>query len=429
MSRLPLEGIRVLDFTWVLAGPFCTKVLADLGAEVIKVERYPEGDITRHLFLLIERDGKRLSSYYLNLNRGKKSICINLRSEKGREIIYKLVQKVDVVVENYQYGVMQRLGMDYETLKKYNPKIIYCSISAFGRYGPYKEYPGYDLLAQTLSGYIWGQADASIATTSIGDTYAALHAALAIVSALYRREKTGQGEYIDISMSDCLLHTHENILAGLLLLKSIAEHEGKALKQKLDEEWGGEFPLDMIRMGPQHPAYPGYGVYKCKNGYISIAILNNEQWIRLLKGMGPEYYEKYKDIKVAGIKGFAERLKVAKLVNEIIESWTEKHTCEEIESTLKRKDVDIPCLKVPTFLEILDNEHYKVREMFVEIEQPYFGKVKVFGCPIKMASVKLGAFKPSPRLGEHNDEVLKWLNYTDEEIRKLYQEGILYREE
>lgn len=156
--------------------------------------------MTRYLFMYFEKEGRSLSSYYLNLNRGKKSICVNLRKEKGREIIYKLVEKCDVLVENFQPSVMKRLGLDYETVRKINPRIVYCSISCFGQYGPYNAFPGYDLLAQTLSGYIWGQADFSIATTSIGDTFAGTHAVFAIVASLLKREKTGEGEYIDISM-------------------------------------------------------------------------------------------------------------------------------------------------------------------------------------------------------------------------------------
>jgi len=420
---LPLEGYRVLDFSWALAGPWCTKLLNDLGMEVIKVERYPYGDMTRYLFIYFEKEGRNLSSYYLNLNRGKKSICVNLRKEKGREIIYKLIEKCDVLVENFQPGIMKKLGLDYETVRKINPKIVYCSISCFGQYGPYSTFPGYDLLAQTLSGYVWGQADSSIATTSIGDTFAGTHAAFAIVASLLKREKTGKGEYIDISMADCLLHSHENILAGLLLIKSFAEKEGKKLNEKIDELFGEKFPEDMLKIGSVHPAYGGYGVYKCKDGYVAIAILNEEQWSRLIKGMGPKY-EHLKKIKYFGVAGL-ERFKAAKEMNESIESWTTKHTCAEIEEALRRPDIDIPCLKVPSFYEVLENEHYKAREMFVEVEQPFFGKVKVFGCPIKMASVKCGNFEHSPLLGEHNEEILKWLGYSENEVHKLYEEEVL----
>jgi crotonobetainyl-CoA:carnitine CoA-transferase CaiB-like acyl-CoA transferase len=427
---LPLEGYRVLDFTWGLAGPFCTKLLCDLGMEVIKVERPPQGDMTRYLFFCIEREGKSLSSYYLNLNRGKKSISIDLRKEGGRKIAYKLVEKCDVLVENFQPGVMKKLGFDYDTVRKINPKIVYCSISCYGQYGPYSKFPGYDLMAQTLSGYIWGQADLSIATTSIGDTFTGTHAAFAIVAALLKREKTGEGEYIDISMSDCLLHSHENILAALLLLKSFAEKEGKSVKEKLDELYGEELPEEMLKMGPHHPAYGGYGVYKCKDGYISIAMVTEWQWERLLKVMEPELprtiYEGLRKTKYFGAIGL-DRIRFSKKINDAISIWTSKHTVAEVEEALKRPDVDIPCFKVLSFFEILENEHFKAREMFVEVEQPGFGKVKVFGCPIKLASTKTGAFKPAPFLGEHNEEVLKCLGYSDEEIRKLYENNVIYK--
>ncbi|MEM1514680.1 MAG: CaiB/BaiF CoA-transferase family protein [Thermoproteota archaeon] len=427
---LPLEGYRVLDFTWALAGPFCTKLLSDLGMEVIKVERHPGGDMTRYLFFCVEREGRSLSSYYLNLNRGKKSVCINLRKDEGKEIAYKLVKKCDVLVENFQPGVMKKFGLDYETVRKINPKIIYCSISCFGQYGPYSLFPGYDLIAQTLSGYIWGQADFSIATTSIGDTFTGVHAAFAIVAALLKRERTGEGEYIDISMSDCLLHSHENILAALLFIKSFAEREGKSVKEKINELYGEHLPEEMLKMGPQHPAYGGYGAYKCKDGYISIAMVTEQQWERLLNIMKPELpelmYKDLKEIKYFGAIGL-NRIRFAKKINESIEYWTSKHTCAEIEEMLRRPDVDVPCFKVPTFFEILENEHYKAREMFVEIEQPHFGKVKVFGCPIKLASAKTGAFKPSPSLGEHNEEILKWLGYSSDEIYILYENNVILK--
>ncbi|PUA33007.1 MAG: hypothetical protein B9J98_02710 [Candidatus Terraquivivens tikiterensis] len=195
--------------------------------EVIKAERYPYGDMTRYLFIYFEKEDKSLSSYFLNLNRGKKSICVNLRTDKGREIIYKLIEKCDVIIENFQVGGNEEAWLrlrNCEESKSQNRLLLH---NTFGQHGSYSSFPEYDLLVQTLSGYIWRQADSSIATTSIGDTFAGTHAALAIVPSLLKREKTGEGEYIDISMSDCLLHSYENILAGLLLLKSFTEKEGK----------------------------------------------------------------------------------------------------------------------------------------------------------------------------------------------------------
>jgi len=190
--------------------------------------------------------------------------------------------------------------------------------------------------------------------------------------------------------------------------------------------FGAPFPDEMLKIGPVHPAYGGYGVYKCKNGHISIAILNEEQWLRLLKAMGPEY-DYLKKIRYFGVTGL-ERFKASKTMNEAIEDWTSKHTCEEIEEILKKPDIDIPCLRVPSFYEILENKHYQDREMFVEVEQPFFGKVKIFGCPIKMASVKSRTFKHAPLLGEHNEEILKWLGYSEDEVLELYKEEVLKRE-
>jgi len=182
----PMEGVTVLDFTWVLAGPFATRTLADMGAYIIKVERYNDGTNERHLPLIMEtKEGVKQSSYNINCNRGKKSICIDLKNPEGKKLIHELIKKSDVLIENFAPGVMDRLELDYDTVKKINEKIIYCSVSCFGHWGPYSHKPGYDMIAQGASGWTDQNVEPQIAPVSIGDMTASLHAAVAINGALY----------------------------------------------------------------------------------------------------------------------------------------------------------------------------------------------------------------------------------------------------
>ncbi len=267
----PLNGVTILDFTWVLAGPFATRTFADMGAYVIKVERYKDGTNERYLPLIVEHDGVKQSSYNINCNRGKKSICVNLKEPKGMELIHELIKKCDVLMENFAPGVMDRLKLDYDSVKKINPKIIYCSVSSFGHWGPYSHKPGYDMIAQGASGWTDQSEIPQIAPVSIGDMNAAVHAAVAICGALYSREKTGKGQNIDISMMDCLFSFHENTLPWYLLTSAIGK------------------PVDPPRIGRLHPGYAPYGIYKCKNGYIVIACLTQPRWEGLVKALGDKY--------------------------------------------------------------------------------------------------------------------------------------------
>ena len=252
MSNLkpgPLTGVTVLDFTWVLAGPHAAKTLADMGANVIKVEQYKAGANERWLPKRVEKNGVTQSSYTINVNRGKRSICVNMKSPKGMEIIQKLIKKSDILIENFAPDVMGKLKLDYEKVKVIKPDIIYCSISSFGHWGPYWDRPGYDMIAQGASGWSDQSKPSIIAPMSIGDTVAAIHATTAINAALYHRKVTGQGQNIDISMMDCLFSLHENTLPWYLI-STAAGQTGKE--------------LDIPKIGGQHPGYAPYGLYDGK---------------------------------------------------------------------------------------------------------------------------------------------------------------------
>ena len=269
-SQVPLSDITVLDFTWVLAGPHASKTLADMGANVIKVEQYKAGANERWLPLRITKNDVTQSSYTITVNRGKRSICVNMKTPKGMKLIQELIKKSDVLLENFAPGVMDRLKLDYDSVKKIKKDIIYCSISCFGHWGPYSHKPGYDMIAQGASGWT-GQSDPPIiAPVSIGDTTASMHACTAILAALHHRTKTGVGQNIDISMMDCLFSLHENTLPWFM----ISEAAGN--------------PIKPAKIGQKHPGYAPYGIYKGKNGFICIACLTEARWVPLVELMGRE---------------------------------------------------------------------------------------------------------------------------------------------
>lgn len=249
MTNLPpgsLQGVTVVDFTWVLAGPHCTKLLADMGATVIKIEPYGIGANERHLAIQKTCNGVTQSSYSINVNRGKKSFCVDLKKNQGKELVRALISQADVVVENYAPGVMQRLGLDYEAVKQIKEDIIYCSISCFGHWGPYSQKPGYDMIAQVASGWTAQSEVNQIAPNSIGDTMAGVHAALAVVAAVLVKKEQGIGQNIDIAMMDCLFSLHENSIPWYLLGQAVGE------------------PVHPGKIGRLHPGYAPYGLYQGK---------------------------------------------------------------------------------------------------------------------------------------------------------------------
>ncbi len=407
----PLDGVTVLDFTWVLAGPFATRTMADMGAYVIKVERYKDGTNERHLPLIREHNGVTQSSYNINCNRGKKSICVNLKDPKGTELIHELIKKSDVLIENFAPGVMERLNLDYESVKKINPSIIYCSVSCFGHWGPYYEKPGYDMIAQGASGWTDQSLSPQIAPVSIGDMNAAIHACVAINAALYNRTKTGKGQNIDISMMDCLFSFHENTLPWYLMTSAMGD------------------PVDPPKIGRLHPGYAPYGIYKGKNGYITIASLTQPRWESLVKTMGDEYTWLLSDPRAATVSTRCTEAN-APFIHKVVEEWVMAQ--DSVQEAERQMEVyGVPCMRTRSIKELADNdEHVKAREMMVEVEQPYIGKMKMYGSPLKMSETPCGPRGHGPFLGEHTEEVLAHtLGYSKEQVEKLYADNILHIEE
>jgi len=407
----PLDGVTVLDFTWVLAGPFATRTMADMGAYVIKVERYKDGTNERHLPLIREHNGVTQSSYNINCNRGKKSICVNLKEPKGRELIHELIKKSDVMIENFAPGVMDRLKLDYESVKKINPAIIYCSVSCFGHWGPYYQKPGYDMIAQSASGWTDQSETPQIAPVSIGDMNASIHACTAICAALYNRTKTGKGQNIDISMMDCLFSFHENTLPWYLMTSAMG------------------CPVEPPKIGRLHPGYAPYGIYKGKNGLIAIASLTQPRWEGLVKAMGDKYTWLLDEPRAANVSIRCTGDN-APFIHQVVEEWVmAQDSVQDAERQLEENGV--PCLRTRSIKELADtDEHIKAREMMVEIEQPYIGKMKMYGSPLKMSETPCAPRGHGPLLGEHTEEVLAHtLGYSRAQVDELYAANVLHIEE
>jgi len=404
----PLSGVTVLDFTWVLAGPHAAKTLTDMGADVIKVEQFNTGANERWQNLRIEHDGVTQSSYHIHLNRGKRSVCVNLKHPRGIEIIHGLLKKSDIVIENFAPGVMDRLKLDYESVKKVKPDIIYCSISCFGHWGPDSHKPGYDVIAQAASGWT-AQSDPHImAPLSIGDTTASMHACTAILAALYNRVMTGKGQNIDISMVDCLFSLHENAVPWYF----ISEATGN--------------PVRMPRTGQKSPANAPYGIYNAKNGCIAIACLTTARWPNLMELMGPEFAWMKEDPR---LQETASRLSTdnAPLIHEALEAWVSSQESVE-EAERKLEAAGIPYSRAKDLIELTTvDPQIEAREMRPKRYQPFIGTMKMYGSPLKFSETPSTIRGYAPFLGEHNKEILSTvLHYTADEIEALYTEEVIY---
>lgn len=394
-GKRPLDGVKVIDFTRVYAGPYCTMMLADLGAEVIKIEKQGTGDDT-HDFQPV-KDGE--SGYFTYLNRNKKSLSLNLKAKESIEIVKELATWADIVVENFSPGVVDRLGVGYEDLRAVNPRIIYGSISGFGQSGPYSKKPAYDLVCQAMGGYmtITGEAGGKPYKlgTSIADAAAGIHMAYALVAALYYREKTGVGQFVDVAMMDTVFSTLENFIVTKTLTGTAPSRNGNANL--------GSAPFNL---------------YETKDGYVTIACANNKLFEKLATAIG-----KTDLLKDPRYKENSLRKKNESTLNKAIEEWTSRHTTKDVCAMLEA--AAIPVGPILTIDELVEDPHLKARNMLVEIPHPKFGVIKYPGNPIKYSNTSDLCFNSAPLLGEHNEEVLKTiLQKSAEEIKALRDKGI-----
>jgi len=393
-----LAGIRVLDFSRNYAGPLCTRLMAEFGAEVIKVEIPQGGDGLRNLSPQTEG----LESYpFVILNRGKRSITLNLNSEEGRKICKQLVGKSDILVENFTPGVMDAFGLGYEQLKLLNPRLIYTSISGFGHTGPYRARVAYDTIIQAMGGMISvnGLPDSPPTKVGVGiaDFMGGLFPAIAILAALQHRANTGRGQFIDMSMQDCIWAITAIQFLGYYVTT-------------------GQEPK---KMGNNQIEVTPFSIYPAKDGHIVIAIVTVGQWERFLKIIGRE---DLKDIPEYGTQ--LTRVKYIDRINAVVEEWTRERTVDEMIKLLMA--ADLPCAPIPTFKQVVDDPQLASRNMVVEVEQLISGKVKVPGSVFKMSETPGDPRQPAPFLGQHNREVYsELLGFDQDTLGALQKEGVI----
>ncbi len=405
-SKGALQGIRVLDLTWVYAGPFATRQFADMGAEVIKIEPCEVGALERRYALVMERNGVKQSSYSVFLNRGKKSLSLDLKSEKGGEIIRELARRSDVMISNMAPGAMNELGLGYDAICEINPGVIYCTISCFGHQGPYAGEPGFDLIAQAASGWC-GQSDPPMpAPVAIGDANAGMHAVAAILAALYYREKTGRGQSIDLSMTDCLFHTHENSPPAFLF-------SNRTVPARPNSRW--------------YAAYSPYALIKGRNGLLAVAALSDALWERVVAAMGEDYEWLLTHPRTCELT-LRLSYENAPFVHQTIEDWVMRlDSVEEAERRLRAAGV--PAMVVRGFEEVADAPYLRERGMVVKAYQPFVGEIETYGSPFKMSRTPGEVRGHGPLLGENCREVLTTvLGYEEEQVDSLFEQGVIYKE-
>ncbi|PKL09194.1 MAG: carnitine dehydratase [Spirochaetae bacterium HGW-Spirochaetae-7] len=396
MSK-PLEGIRVLDLTRVLAGPFCTMMLSDLGAEIIKVEVPVTGDDSRMFGPF--RNGQSL--YFINVNRGKESIAIDLKTEAGKKLLVDLAKECDVLVENFRPGTMEKLGLGWETLKAANPRLIYAAVSGFGHTGPDSGRPAYDILVQAMGGVMsitgWPELPPTRVGLSMGDITAAIFCATGVTTALYQREKTGLGQKVDVSMLDCQLSILENAL----------------VRYQVD----GKAPTPL---GTRHPTITPFQAFRGSDGWFVIAVGNDALWKNFCGTV------KRPDLLAdARFTTNGDRTKhYADLIPEL-ERMFESRTCDEWLGVLEKAGV--PAAPVNTVDKVMKDRQLQARNMFVTVEDERAGTITVPGNPIKMESIPETATRPkAPSVGEHTDSILhNVLGLDDDAIASLHKQGAI----
>jgi crotonobetainyl-CoA:carnitine CoA-transferase CaiB-like acyl-CoA transferase len=400
---LALEGVKILDLSRLVPGAFCTMLLGDLGAEVLKIEAPGVTEFRGSLGALPGEGNRRAAAYYA-LDRNKKSIVVNLKSEAGREIFYCLSRRADVIVEGFRPGVAKRLGVDYETISKLNPKIIYCSLSGYGQDGPYHAFPGHDINYIAMAGVLGligsSEEPPVIPLNLIADfAGAALYGALGISVALVARNKTGKGQYLDMAYIDGAI--------SLMTWFSGYFFDGSMLKR--GESW-------------LHGAYPYYGIYETKDGkYITIGCLEPHFWENICRFLGKEEYISYH---------FAPEHTFHKPEDE---KWDEiRSSLKQIFLTKTRDEWfellihnDIPAGKVYTPDEVFSDPQVLHRQMVIEVEHPTLGKIKQVGIAPKFSSTPGKVRSVSPLPGEHTNEILQELGYKRKEIENLRREGVV----
>jgi len=389
-----LAGIKIIDLSRLLTGPYCTMTLADLGADVIKVEVPGHGDDARLFGPFCNGE----SGYFMTLNRNKRSITLDLRVAAGQAVLKDLIKDADVVLENFTIGTMDKWGLGFEELRKINPKLIYASITGFGQYGPYAERVAFDAIAQAMGGLmsITGFPDTPTRVgTSLGDINAGNFMSIGILAALVQRGRTGTGQRIDISMQDCIFSILENAVVRYTMT--------------------GQNPS---RIGSRHASVAPYDVFQASDGYVIIACANEATWQRLCKAM--EKPELITDERfLLNDNRSTNIVELGRMINE----WAGQFTMNEI--LLKLQHHAVPGAPILTIADLASDPHIEARNMLIEVEHPVAGKVRIPGNPIKLSASADCIERPAPVLGQHSEEILEQLGYSPERIAELQQNHII----
>lgn len=390
---MPLTGIRVLDLTRIISGPYCTSILADMGAEVLKIEPPGEGDPVRHQGVI--RDG--LSWYFANYNRNKKSVTLDLYSQEGKDILRALIPHCDVIVENYRPDIMEKMGFGEDTLKTLRPDIIHCSINGFGTSGPYRDRPSFDFIAQAMSGFMslnGAEADPPLrAGPPISDLVAGMNGALGIMAALLRRERTGSGDSISVSLLSSMV--------GMLSF-----HASNYFAS-------GQLPE---RTGNDHGIVAPYGLFETADGQVAIAPSNDGMYQKLLDALELQALREHPDFQTN-----ADRMKHRTSIKAIIEARTRQRDSDYWIERLNTYGV--PCGQVKNMQEVFEDPQVADQCMAIDVPHPDGQDVRMLGSPIKFTQAPVRPYQPAPALGAHTDEVLAMLGLSQDQISDLHKAG------
>jgi CoA:oxalate CoA-transferase len=396
-----LHGVQVIDLSHVLAGPTATMILGDLGAEIIHIEP-PRGDDAREYGPFVDRVDKDRSGYFMSLNRNKKSLVLDLKQEKGKEILRELIRVGDVIMENFRPGAMEALGFGWEDVRRINPRIIYASISGFGHDAlpEYASRPAYDIVVQAYSGLmsITGPEDGTPCRvgSSVGDIIAGHQAAIGILAALYRRTLTGRGQHYDGAMVDGLFSVMENAVVRYTV--------------------EGVIP---VPLGTAHPSIVPFQAFRTKDDWIIVAIGVDKLWAQLCTVLGREDLTNDERFRTNPLRN-----KNRKVLIGILSAEIEKRTYAEWAEVFEKGGV--PYSPVNNIKQICEDPQIRHRKMLVEIEQEGVGRVKIAGSPFHLSETPGGVYRGAPALGEHTDEILgSLLKKTDAEIQSLKAEGVI----
>ena len=400
----PLEGIRILDLSRAMAGPYCTMMLGDLGAEVIKVERPGRGDESRGWgppFVGQSDDNlSGESAYFLSVNRNKRSITVNLKSSEGQEVIQRLVSLCDVLVENFRTGVLEKLGIGYEDIKKLNPSLVYCSISGYGRTGPYAGRPGYDVIIQAEGGMmgITGPVEGppSRVGVPIVDITTGMVAATSILAALRARDQTKEGQLLDISLFDTQAALLTNVASNYLI--------------------GG---TDPSRMGNAHPNLAPYEAFRAQDRWLVLGVANELQWETFCAVIDRQDLREDARFRTNGDR-VAHRVELGEILSEVIAS----RQASEWLSVFR--NAGLPCGPINDVASVFDHPQVQPRDLILEVEHPNAGPIQLTGFPYKLNQTPAELRYPPPLLGEHTEDVLtEMLSYSKEEVARFQELGAI----